>query len=168
MFKDIPTKKKVEAVGKVVKGRPLSKVAREYKVNRNSLHHWVKKARESILKSLILEKRGPKLTVESFRKKQEEIRKLREKFNKQRIKLEKLKFDVSESKNNLKKPRPTKCPYCGCEKIYRNGYFQISSQRLISLIEKNSEQKFSRQQFICGYCNRRVGFKLESSILLNK
>ena len=113
MFKVIPKLKKIEAVREVLKGRPLVKVAKDYRVNRNSLHSWVKRAKKGMDEALIPEKRGPKLTVSSFRLKQEEIRKLHEECEKKRKQLKNLKSAIAECKNNRKEPRPTKCAICG-------------------------------------------------------
>jgi len=168
MYKNIPIEKKIEAVNKVLGGKPLLRVAKEYRVNRNSLHFWVKKAQKGIKKALILGKRGPRLTVGSFRRKESEIKEIRARCNKLKEEVKEVRLKAAEIRQNNNEPRPEKCPACGCEKSYKNGTYEISRQRLISLIKKTSATQFKVQQFICGYCARRLGFKLNNVILPNK
>ena len=170
MYKDIPIELKKEAIKKVIlEGQPIKRVAQAYKVNRNSLHTWIKRTRIALEEALTLQKRGPKITERSFRKKQWDIKNLRVRLTKKREKIRELESQISQYKhNNGKEVRPEKCFVCGCEKTYKNGRYQISDQTLISLIKKSSLDKFTMQQFICSCCNRRVGLKLDTAIMLNK
>ena len=168
MFKAIPKLKKLEAVREVLKGKPLSKVAKNYRVNRNSLHSWLKRAKKGMDKALIPEKRGPELSVESFRQKEEKIKKMQAKYNEVKEQIRQLKSNIAQNKNKENEGRLGKCSFCGCEKTYKNGTYQIFTQRLLSLIKRSPTNRFTVKQFICGYCNRRLGFKLDSIILLNK
>ena len=62
-------------------------------------------------------------------------------------------------KLNLEKyslPRPSKCPHCGFEKIYKNGTYKIKPERFLEQLKKGKEIEIITQQFICPYCKGSV------------
>jgi len=47
-------------------------------------------------------------------------------------------------KINLEKkeiPRPSKCPHCGFEKIYKNGTYKITAKRLLNEFKKGKKRR---------------------------
>ncbi|MCD6473266.1 hypothetical protein J7K55_09245 [Candidatus Aerophobetes bacterium] len=46
-------------------------------------------------------------------------------------------------------PRPSKCPYCGFEKIYKNGTYKIKTEKFLNEFRKGKEKEIIVQQFIC-------------------
>jgi len=53
-------------------------------------------------------------------------------------------------------PRPSKCLYCGFEKIHRNDTYKIKAKRFLDELEKGEEKEIIVQQFICPYCKSTV------------
>ncbi len=54
--------------------------------------------------------------------------------------------------------RPDKCEECGCEKIYKNGYYTITldyfREHLAKIKDKNKKIKI--QHFICAACGQSI------------
>ena len=53
-------------------------------------------------------------------------------------------------------PRPLKCPYCGLEKIYKNGTYKIRIEKFFEKLEKSEEKEIVVQQFICPSCKSSI------------
>jgi len=103
-FRSIPVEKKIEAVYRIIKGKNIQPVAREAGVDRSSVYLWRERALASLKEALEPHKRGPKFKKDP---KDKEIEKLKEKLEPPK-----------------KKERLPKCPYCGFEKVYKNGSYK--------------------------------------------
>jgi len=52
--------------------------------------------------------------------------------------------------------RPLKCPYCGFEKVYKNGSYKIKIDKFVDELKKGEEKEITVQQFICPYCKSSI------------
>jgi len=124
-FKPIPVERKIEVIYRLVKGEKVQPIAREAEVDRTSIYLWKERALSALREALEPHKRGPK-----FKKnpKDGEIEKLKGKLSKIEGLLKEKEEQVRELKEKLnpsgEKIKSVKCPYCGLEKVYKNGTYK--------------------------------------------
>ena len=160
-FKAISIKEKILIVCQVISGEKIQTIARKYKVSRPSVYAWTQKALGILEQALKPGKRGPKCkkgkvdakdeTIEEQKMKIEELDDITSEKEKQ---IKNLRNKIALQKNSLL--RPSKCPHCGFEKIYKNGTYKIKPERLFEGLKKDKGIEITVQQFICPYCRSSV------------
>jgi len=157
----ISIKEKVIIVSEVIAGGKIQRVAKKHGVSRFSIYAWTKKALDTLEQALKPGKRGPKFKKgkvdakdKVIEEQKEKIGKLEDIIKQKEKQIKNLKGKINLQKNSL--PRPSKCPHCGFEKIYKNGTYKIRPERLSEQLKKDKEIEITVQQFICPYCRSSV------------
>ena len=160
-YRYVSIKEKVIIVSEVIAGEKIQLVADKHKVSRPSVYAWSQRALDTLEKALKPDKRGPKLRKTKFeardrkiKEKKEEIDKLKNVIEEKEKQIENLKRKMSLQKNDVL--RPLKCPYCGFEKIYKNGTHKIKIDKFLNELKEREEKEITVQQFICPYCKSSV------------
>jgi len=160
-FGSISIKEKILIVCQVIAGGKIQPLARKHKVSRPSIYAWTGKALDVLEQALKTGKRGPKFKKGKVDAKdkvigeqKEKIGKLEDIISEKEKQIKDLKGKLNLQKNSL--PRPSKCPHCGFEKIYKNGTYKIKPERLFEQLRKDKEMEIAIQQFICPYCRSSV------------
>jgi len=159
--KSISIKEKILIVSQVITGEKIQRVARKQGVSRPSVYAWTQKASHALEKTLKPEKRGPKCKKgkvdakdKAIEEQKEKIAELRDIISEKEKQIKNLRGKINLQKNSL--PRPSKCPHCGFEKIYKNGTYKIKPERFFEQLKKDKEVEIIIQQFICPYCRSSV------------
>jgi len=152
-------KEKILIVCQVIAGEKIQGVARKHGVSRPSVYAWTGKALDVLEQALKPRKRGPKFKKADARDKlveeqKEKIGKLDDIIEQKDKQIKNLRGKLNLQKNSL--PRPSKCPHCGFEKIYKNGTYKIKPERFLEQLKKDQEIEITVQQFICPYCTSSV------------
>jgi len=157
----ISIKEKVVIISQVIAGEKIQRVARKYGVSRPSIYAWTQKALDTLEQTLKPGKRGPKFKKgkvdakdETIEEQKEKIAELKDIVSEKEKQIKNLKGKINLQKNSL--PRPSKCPHCGFEKIYKNGTYKIKLERFFEQLKKDKEIEITVQQFICPYCRSSV------------
>ena len=157
----ISIKGKILIVCQVIAGEKIQSVARKHEVSRPSIYAWTQKALDTLEQALKPEKRGPKFKKDKVNAKDKVIEEQKEKIEelndiiKQKEKqIKNLREKINLKKNSL--PRPSRCPHCGFEKIYKNGTYKIKPERLFEQLKKDNQIEITVQQFVCPYCRSSV------------
>lgn len=157
----ISIKEKTLIVSQVIAGEKIQRVARKHGVSRPSVYAWTQKALDILEQALKPGKRGPKCKKgkvdakdKLIEEQKEKIAKLNDIISEKEKKIKNLRGKISLQKNSL--PRPSKCPHCGFEKIYKNGTYKIKPERFFEGLKKDKEIEITVQQFICPYCRSSV------------
>jgi len=160
-FESISIKEKILIVCQVIVGGKIQTIAKKHKVSRPSIYAWTQKALDTLEQALKPGKRGPKCKkgkVEAKDKLIEEqkgkITKLNDIISEKDKQIKNLKGKLGLQKNSF--ARPSKCPHCGFEKIYKNGTYKIKPERFFEQLKKDQEGEITVQQFICPYCRSSV------------
>ena len=159
-FKPIPVDKKIKAVSKVVSGEKIQPVAKEIGIHRSSVYIWKERALSTLEKALEPHKRGPKFK-RLQKAPEEKIRDLREEMERLRGYLEEKERQIYLLEKKLEPQRddskPVRCPNCGCEKVYRNGIYEIRPKGFFDNLKARREELI--QRFICPYCKKSFHIK---------
>jgi len=157
----ISIKEKVLIVCQVIAGEKIHGVARKHGVSRPSVYAWTGKALDTLEQALKPGKRGPKFKKgrvdvkdKAIEEQKQKIEELDDIISEKEKQIKDLKGKLNLQKNSL--PRPSKCPHCGFEKIYKNGTYKIRLERFLEQLKKDQEIEITVQQFICPYCRGSV------------
>jgi len=161
-FRSISIKEKILIVCQVIAGGKIQRVAKKHGVSRFSIYAWTKKTLDTLEQTLKPGKRGPKFKKgradakdKVIEEQKEKIDKLEDIIEQKKKQIKNLKGKVNLQKNSL--PRPSECPHCGFEKIYKNGTYKIKPEKLFEQLKKDQEEiEITVQQFICPYCGSSV------------
>ena len=158
-YQKVTADTKTKVVLDVMGGRSVSSASKHYQVSRASLYNWVEIAGAAIEESfnghpsrqrdLI---RGLKARIE---KKDRLIGKLELELENKIKEISRLQFAVKDIKDIA---RPGKCEECGCEKIYKNGYYEITLDYFREHLEKTKDKnkKIKIQHFLCAACGQSI------------
>jgi len=148
-------------VCQVIAGEKIQRVARKHGVSRPSIYAWTRKALDTLKQALKPAKRGPKCKKgkvdakdKAIEEQKEKITELNDIISEKDKQIKSLKGKLNLQKNSF--PRPSKCPHCGFEKIYKNGTYKIRPERLSEQLKKDKEIEITVQQSICPYCRSSV------------
>jgi len=157
----ISIKQKILTVSKVIAGEKIQSVAKKHGVSRPSIYAWTKKALDTLEQTLKPAKRGPKFKKgkvdtrdKAIEEQKEKIEELNNIISEKEKQIKNLKGKINLQKNGL--PRPSRCPHCGFEKIYKNGTYKIRPERFLEQLKKDQQIEIITQQFICPYCRSSV------------
>ena len=160
-FGSISIKEKILIVCQVIAGKKIQSIAKKHKVSRPSIYAWTKKALDTLEQALKPGKRGPKckkgrvdVKDKAIEEQKEKIEELNDIISEKEKQIKNLKGKINLQKNSL--PRPSKCPHCGFEKIYKNGTYKIKPERFFEQLKKDEEIEITVQQFIRPYCRSSV------------
>ncbi len=159
-FKPILVEKKIEALSRVVSGKKILPVAREIGVHRISIYIWKQRALAALERALQSHKRGPKFKrlqktpKEKIRNPREEMERLRGYLEEKERQIYLLKQKLEPQRDDS---RPVRCPNCGCEKVYRNGTYEIRSKGFFDNLKARKEELI--QRFICPYYGKSFHIK---------
>ena len=161
-LRPVSIKEKILVVCQVIRGDKVQRVARKYGLSRPSIYAWTRKALDTLEQALKPAKRGPKWKKgkvdakdKAIEEQKEKVAELNDIISEKEKQIKNLKGKLNLQKNSL--PRPSMCPHCGFEKIYKNGTYKIKPERLFELLKKdNKEIEIIIQQFICPYCRNSV------------
>ena len=156
-----PKRVKIEAVFRVWAGQSVSEIARTYGTSRQIIYMWKKKAELAVSRAMEGKRRGPK----SRKKKEPETsvkikvtdRESLPKTNKN--KKRRIPFTGGENFQPLDNKRPSHCPVCGCQKIYKNGTYLKKNGT------NNHKKKEVVQRYICVWCKSPVYLENDKSPL---
>jgi len=160
-FRSISIKEKVLIVCQVIAGGKIQSIARKHRVSRPSIYAWTKKALDTLEQTLKPGKRGPKFKKgrvdvkdKAIKEQKDKIEELNDVISEKEKQIKNLKGKLNLQKNSL--PRPSRCPHCGFQKIYKNGTYKIRLERFLEQLKKDQEIEITVQQFICPYCRSSV------------
>lgn len=150
---------KTKAVLNVMGGRSVSSVSKKYQVSRASLYSWVEIAGAAIEESFNGRPARQRDLIRKLKariaKKDRLIGKLELELNNKIKEIKRLQSAVKDIKDIA---RPGKCEKCGCEKVYKNGYYKITldyfREHLAKIKDKNTKIKI--QHFICAACGQSI------------
>ena len=100
-------------------------------------------------------KRGPKFKrnpedreIERLRRKVEKL----EGFLKEKDeKIKELRKRLNPAKEEFK---PVKCPYCGFEKVYKNGTYKRKPKGFFDKLKQDEQKEETVQGFLCPWCGK--------------
>lgn len=144
MAKGVSVKKKIEVACEAILGQKIAPLAREAGVQRRIVYEWKDKAEKALKQALQPQKRGVKPKIN---KEQEMIKKTQKKI--EYLSEELAKFGGYEN-------RPKRCPFCGSEKVYRNGRIPSGIKRGAELLEIVKEKVVLVPRYNCWVCGKRV------------
>jgi len=157
----ISIKEKIFIICQVIAGEKIQSIAKKHGISRPSIYAWTKKTLDTLEQALKPAKRGPKckkgrvdVKDKAIEKQKEKIEKLVNIISEKEKQIKSLRGKINLQKNSL--PRPSKCPHCGFEKIYKNGTYKITQEKLFEQLKKDKEMEIAIQQFICPYCRSSV------------
>ena len=150
---------KSKAVLDVMGERSVSSVAKKYQVSRASLSRWVEIAGVAIVESFAGQSSEQRELIRGLKaritKKERLIGKLEGELEKKNKEIGRLRSAVKDIKDIA---RPEKCEQCGCEKIYKNGYYKITTDYFREHMAKvkDKKKKINIQHFICAACGESI------------
>ena len=160
-FRSISIKEKILIVCQVIAGEKIQRIAKKHGISRPSVYTWTGEALDALEQALKPRKRGPKFKkgkVDAkdnlIEKQKAKIGKLEDIISEKEKQIKDLKGKLNLQKNSF--PRPSKCPHCGFEKIYKNGTYKIKPERFLEQLKKDEEIEITIQQFVCPYCRSSV------------
>ena len=160
-LRSISIKEKILIVCQVIAGEKIQSITKKHGISRPSIYAWTGKALDTLEQALKPAKRGPKckkgkvdVKDNLIEKQKDKIGKLEGVISEKEKQIKSLRGKINLQKNSLL--RPSKCPDCGFEKIYKNGTYKIRKERFLEQLEKDKEIEIITQQFICPYCRSSV------------
>lgn len=148
---------KFRAVKALIEGESIASVSKRLGVSRASLYGWMEvslKAVEDYFQGRLLHRDKVSWTREklkaNFLKSQSRLEK---KITARERKLEKLAEQIRDLKD---RGRPKKCEVCGCEKIYKNGFYVVSLDYFKENLSKNKPSDVKIRNYICASCAQSI------------
>lgn len=159
-FRLISAKERITVVCETIVEKKISSVARRHRIARPTIYAWVKRGLEALEEALEPHKRGPRFKRlsdprdERLEEVRSEIDRLKRSVEEKEIRVNQLEKELELLKNTV--PRPLRCPECGCQKVYKNGAYTVSSRWLSNLVRSARVKRVMIQQFICPYCKKSI------------
>ena len=148
---------KFRAVKALIQGESIASVSKRLGVSRASLYGWMEvslQAMEDYFQGRLLHRNKVTRTREKlkadFLKSQSRLEK---KIAARERKLEKLAEQIRDLKD---RGRPRKCGACGCEKIYKNGFYAVSLDYFKENLGKNKPSDVKIRNYICASCAQSI------------
>lgn len=142
-YRPIDTETRLGIVRQYWAGQKIAELERQFQVDRDSIHIWIKKAEAALREALSPKKPGPKKDpIARLTKRNAELEKINEQL---RIQLQQLSQNsqviVGVNRRQLVQ-RPSTCPSCGCDVIWRNGTYDRKDNKV--------------QRFRCSTCGTKI------------
>ncbi len=155
-YREVKPSIKARAVIDVVKGEGISGVSEKYGISRASIYNWLDLAENALQEYFnggnTRKEREIKDLKNSLKSREEYIGGLKSKIKEREEEIR----AIDEKLHNLENiTRPRECDECGCEKIYKNGYYEITTQYFCRQLEK-SDKKIKIQHFVCAACQKSL------------
>lgn len=147
-----PKQLKMEALYRIWAGEKITEVASDYGISRQIVYIWKRKAEIAVSRALEEKKRGPKFRKNSGGRKSTPFRDKKENFSREDEEDQgkiKISSDEKSKISHQDEKRPTQCPSCGCQKIYKNGTYLKKNGN-------NSKTGEVIQRYICVWCKSPV------------
>ena len=139
-YRPIDAETRIEIVKQYWAGHKISQLEKEFNVNRDSIHIWINKAEIAIQEALSSKKPGPKKDqVMQLINRNIELEKINEQIQKELQHLSKYSQVVASVNRRQFDLRPSVCPSCGCNVIWKNGNYNCKDGQV--------------QRFRCSVCN---------------
>ena len=118
---------KLDIVKEAWAGRKIAKIARKYKVCRDSIYTWMHMATHACLQALSPQKRGPKF--KKLPSKEEVIVSLEQRVSDIENEINRISHtsQAVPSAKYAKLVRPDRCPHCGHHRVLLNGYYSVKT-----------------------------------------
>jgi len=149
-YRSINTERKVELILEHLKGARICSLARRYSVNEDSIHLWKNKVLKALSEILSPGTPGPRprSRVEILKEKLEELQNKYERLS------QLSQITVSSKAPSLLEERPTKCPECGASRIWKNGAYRVTGERISRSLRIS--EKGTVQRFRCSECGVKL------------
>jgi transposase-like protein len=149
-------KTKLEIIKQVWKGAKVAPLSRKFGISRDSIHRWINEVEEKTLKSLAPTTPGPKIDpILRLRQKNEELGSLVKKLQDKIEAISQLsQITVSAKAPSLLEERPSRCPECGGDRIWKNGAYRVSGERTSRSLRL--KEKGVVQRFRCSECGVKL------------
>jgi len=147
-FRSISVEEKIAVIYEVTKKGKIEPVARSYGVSKPSVYTWLERSQEALRKALKPHKRGPKFKRNPENKRMEELASFLEEKDGE---IKRLREKSNPKKEDI---RPVKCPYCGFEKIYRNGTYKRKPKAFFDKLKQDEQKEESVPDFLCPWCGK--------------
>jgi len=149
-YRSIDTERKVELILEHLKGARICSLARRYGVNEDSIHLWKNKVLSALSQILSPKTPGPRPRpqIEIL---EEELKKLRKEYEDMS---QLSQITVSTKAPSLLEERPSKCPECGANRIWKNGTYRVSGERTSRSLKVS--EKGTVQRFRCSHCGVKL------------
>jgi transposase-like protein len=149
-YRSIDTERKVELILEHLKGARICSLAREYGVNEDSIHLWKNKVLEALSEILSPGTPGPRprSRVEILKEKLEELQKRYEMLS------QLSQITVSSKAPSFLEERPSRCPECGGGRIWKNGVYRVTGERISRSLRIS--EKGTVQRFRCSECGVKL------------
>jgi transposase-like protein len=149
-YRSIDTERKVKLILEHLKGARICFLARKYGVNEDSIHLWKNKVLSALSQILSPKTPGPRPRpqVEIL---EEELKKLRKEYE---AMSQLSQITVSTKAPSFLEERPSKCPECGSNRIWKNGTYQVSGERTSRSLKVS--EKGIVQRFRCSSCGVKL------------
>lgn len=148
---------KFRAVKALIEGESIASVSKKLGVSRASLYGWMDislQAMEDYFQGRLLYRDKVRRTREKLK---EDFLKIQSRLEKKiairERKLEKLADQIRDLKD---RGRPKKCGTCGCEKIYKNGFYAVSLDYFKENLSKNKPSDVKIRNYICASCAQSI------------
>ena len=150
-YRHIDAETRIEIVKRYWAGHKISELEKEYGVNRDSIHIWINKAEDVIQEALSSKKPGPKRDqVMELINRNIELEKLNEQIQKEIYSLSQYSQVVVSVNRRKFDLRPSVCPSCGCNVIWKNGTYKCKDGQV--------------QRFRCSACNTKIFLEVKKTL----
>lgn len=149
-YRPIDTETRLNIVKQYWAGQKIAELERKFKVDRDSIHIWINKAEAALQDALSPKKPGPKKDpLTEITKRNIELEKLNDQLQ---IQLQELSHNlhiaVGVNRRQLVQ-RPSACPSCGCDVIWRNGTYTRKDTQI--------------QRFRCSACSTKIFMEVKKT-----
>ena len=141
-FRPISVEEKIAVLCEVIKKGKIEPVARGCRVSKPSVYVWLERSQEALRKGLEPHKRGPKFKRNPEDKRMDELESFLEEKDGE---IKRLRGKSNPKKEDI---RPVKCPYCGFEKIYKNGTYKRKPKGFFDKLKQDEQKEESVQGFL--------------------
>ena len=149
-YRPIDAETRIEIVKQYWAGHKISELENEFRVNRDSIHIWINKAEDAIQEALSSKKPGPKKDqVMELIHRNNELEKINEQIQKEINRLSQNSQVVASVSRGQFDLRPSVCPSCGCNVIWKNGTYKCKDGQV--------------QRFRCSACKTKIFLEVKKT-----
>lgn len=148
---------KFRAVKALIEGESIASVSKRLGVSRASLYGWMEvslQAMEDYFQGRLLHRDKVSGTRDKLKT---DFCKSQARLEKKIATRERKLIKLAEQIRDLKdRGRPKKCGVCGCEKIYKNGFYAVSLDYFKENLSKNKPSNVKIRNYICASCAQSI------------